>query len=272
MKNSSLTNKLKNHFQYFKWPLTLFEENSELRNASLPLDKTIQKTKYPIRLLRYWWALSAIDDELKKIKSPVIADIGIDRGIFKRLLKPIADAKIIGLDLAGNLEKNKNDLKTAHYDELLPCDLDIRIPLADASVDIIINLHVLEHLPRPEFTLSEFNRVLRPGGLLLLSFPVLPRLLAQLREKQFASQFKEGTRVLGNHQHAFWPKRAQHMVEEASLNVEFMLGSHLIRKRGAFWENWSFCMRLNQLWGTLFPSLGQELNIKIRKPSNIATP
>lgn len=268
MKSFNLTNKLEHRFQYFKWSLSLFKENLELRNGSLPLNKKTQKTKYPIRLLRYWWALSAIDDELKTLKSPVIADIGIDRAVFKRLLKPIPNAKIIGLDLAKNLEQNKEDLKLAHYDELLSCDLDICIPLPDSSVDILINLHVLEHLPRPEFTLSEFNRVLRPDGLLLLSFPVLPKPLAQLREKQFASQFKEGTRVSGNHRHAFWPRRAQHLIEKAGLNIEFMLGSYLIRKQGAFWENSALCMRLNQLWGTLFPSLGQELNIKIRKPAN----
>ena len=155
----------------------------------------------------------------------------------------------------------------AGYDEVKACNLDEGIPLSDSSVDIAINLHVMEHLPRPEFSIGEIARVLRPGGVLLLGFPVLPKPLAYIREKQFAQQFKEGTRVLGQHQHAFCPSRAQRLVEEAGLEVEFMIGTYFIRKRGAFWENSAVWMRINQLWGAMFPSLSQELCIKVRKPS-----
>ncbi len=237
-----------------------------MRKDSFPLDSKTKKTKYPIRVLRYWWILSAIDDEIKNKKCPVIVDIGCDRAIFKRLLPSIPGSKVIGMDLAGNLEFNKNDLELANYDELKPCDLDKEVPMADSSVDILINSCVIEHLPRPEIAINEFYRVLRPGGLLLLGFPVLPKFFAKIREKQFASQFAKGTRILGQHQHAFWPDRARRFVEDAGFDLEFMLGSYFIRKRGAFWENSALWMRINQLWGTLFPSLSQELCIKARKP------
>lgn len=39
-----------------------------------------------------------------------------------------------------------------------------RLPLADASVDLIISRSVFEHLADPESVYSEFARVLRPGG------------------------------------------------------------------------------------------------------------
>jgi len=94
----------------------------------------------------------------------------------------------------------------------------------------------------------------------------LPKLLAQIREKQFKAEFSKGTRRLGQHQHAFWPSRATKMLEDAGLDIEFMLGTYFIRKRGAFWENSALWMRANQLWGTFFPSLSQELCIKARKP------
>jgi SAM-dependent methyltransferase len=260
------TDKRSSRFQYFKWPLTLFEESIELRKDSFPLDNKTKKTKYPIRVLRYWWVLSAIDEEVSNFKAPVIADIGCDRAIFGRLLKPVPDAKFIGMDLAGSLEFNKDDLKLANYNELMPCDLDVGVPLPDSSVDILINLHVMEHLPRPEFAITEFFRILRPGGVLLLGFPVLPKYLAKIREKQFASQFAKGTRIKGQHQHAFWPSRARSLVEDAGFSIEFMLGTYFIRKRGAFGENYALWMRINQLWGSLFPSLSQELCIKVRKP------
>ncbi|MCV7345635.1 SAM-dependent methyltransferase [Mycolicibacterium rhodesiae] len=45
------------------------------------------------------------------------------------------------------------------------------LPLPDASVDIVVNFQVIEHLwDQPQFV-AECARVLRPGGLLLMSTP-----------------------------------------------------------------------------------------------------
>jgi SAM-dependent methyltransferase len=45
------------------------------------------------------------------------------------------------------------------------------LPLADASVDVVINFQVIEHLwDQPQFV-AECFRVLRPGGRLLMSTP-----------------------------------------------------------------------------------------------------
>lgn len=45
------------------------------------------------------------------------------------------------------------------------------IPLAPNSFDAALNVVVLEHLPRPDRALTEINRVLKPGGRLLLIAP-----------------------------------------------------------------------------------------------------
>lgn len=44
--------------------------------------------------------------------------------------------------------------------------------LADASQDFVIANHVLEHAPNPLLVLSNWARVLRPGGAMLLSVPI----------------------------------------------------------------------------------------------------
>jgi SAM-dependent methyltransferase len=48
--------------------------------------------------------------------------------------------------------------------------------VADESIDSMLCSEVLEHVPHPHVAIREFARVLRPGGVLLLTVPFLARL------------------------------------------------------------------------------------------------
>jgi SAM-dependent methyltransferase len=50
-------------------------------------------------------------------------------------------------------------------------DLNAKLPLPDAAFDAVICREVIEHLESVPHTLREFNRILSPGGLLVLTFP-----------------------------------------------------------------------------------------------------
>ncbi|QFY89739.2 class I SAM-dependent methyltransferase [Magnetovirga frankeli] len=47
------------------------------------------------------------------------------------------------------------------------------LPLQDASIDAILMLDVLEHMPKPAQAVAEATRVLKPGGVLLIQVPFL---------------------------------------------------------------------------------------------------
>jgi SAM-dependent methyltransferase len=50
------------------------------------------------------------------------------------------------------------------------------LPLADDSVDAVVSLELLEHVPEPKSVLTELARILRPGGTVLISVPsAVPR-------------------------------------------------------------------------------------------------
>src|SRR5579863_2738013 len=57
------------------------------------------------------------------------------------------------------------------------CSMTDMAPVAEASVDAVFSSHNLEHLYPHEvpLALAEFLRVLKPGGLLLLTLPDLQR-------------------------------------------------------------------------------------------------
>lgn len=47
----------------------------------------------------------------------------------------------------------------------------VSIPVEDASFDVILCTEVFEHIVSPELALREFNRILKPGGILILTAP-----------------------------------------------------------------------------------------------------
>jgi SAM-dependent methyltransferase len=67
---------------------------------------------------------------------------------------------------------------SAHVNQYLDvtCDLNQPIPLPDSSFNTIIISEVLEHIAEPDLIWAEMNRLLIPGGKILLSVPFLYRI------------------------------------------------------------------------------------------------
>jgi SAM-dependent methyltransferase len=61
-----------------------------------------------------------------------------------------------------------------------------RLPLADASFDVVVSFETLEHIAEQEAFLDEAARVLAPGGVLVLS---CPNKLEYSDKRQFANEF-----------------------------------------------------------------------------------
>lgn len=122
--------------------------------------------------LDIYWAkasiLKAIRRELPSFHGTLL-DVGCGEMPYRDVLTrhPASVSRYIGLDLEGDPYGGTRSVAP---------DLtwDGRtIPLPDASVDTAIATEVLEHCPRPDLTLSEVHRVLRPGGKFFLTVPFL---------------------------------------------------------------------------------------------------
>ncbi len=55
--------------------------------------------------------------------------------------------------------------------DVLTHDISRGLPFGDGTFDFAFCIEVLEHVPNPFGTVSEIHRVLRPGGVLVLSVP-----------------------------------------------------------------------------------------------------
>lgn len=75
--------------------------------------------------------------------------------------------------------------------ETIPLTLE-KAALPDASADVVILLHVIEHVPDPIATLREIRRVLKPGGHMVLETPRYDTLMFRLMGRRERSLRMDG--------------------------------------------------------------------------------
>ena len=104
----------------------------------------------------------------------VAVDVACGTGLLAGELARLAPgAQVLGLDFSWEMVRRAPD---SVRPPLGVADA-LRLPLADASVDVITIAFGLRNLPEPAVGLLEFRRVLRPGGRLVVcefSHPTVP--------------------------------------------------------------------------------------------------
>ena len=97
-----------------------------------------------------------------------ILDVGTGPGIVANLISGMG-YDVTGIDASERmLAKARENSATLHNSvELVLADAE-NLPFSEASFDAVVNRYVLWSLPDPKKALSEWHRVLRPGGRLVV--------------------------------------------------------------------------------------------------------
>jgi ubiquinone/menaquinone biosynthesis C-methylase UbiE len=131
--------------------------------------------------------------------APTVLDAGSGPGFVGRIMadeleKRYVGARLVQLDISPDrLEYAKQKIGDRRGVKLdyVTADLQKGIPLPDASVDYIFCRFVIEYLHKPEAAVAEMNRVLKPGGRLVLAdldynclshYPMSPTMESNIRE------------------------------------------------------------------------------------------
>jgi len=102
------------------------------------------------------------------VKSKAVLDAGCGNGYGSVSLLKAGAKSVVGLDIseeAVNEAKSHYAAPNLHYQV---GDLH-KLPFATDSFDIVVAFEIIEQVPEFEQVLHEFQRVLKPGGLLLIS-------------------------------------------------------------------------------------------------------
>jgi SAM-dependent methyltransferase len=98
-----------------------------------------------------------------------VLDIACGEGYGSRLLAEVAKS-VTGMDISQEVVAHASTSYLANNLHFAQGDC-AHIPLRDASLDVVVSFETLEHHDRHHDMIAEIRRVLRPGGLLLISTP-----------------------------------------------------------------------------------------------------
>ena len=141
------------------------------------MDRSVFLTEAKIEATHWWFVerrrlFAALIRKVAIPSDATVVDVGTGTGANLRLLKQMGFARVAGIDPSADAahwcaEKGLGQVHTG----------DIRaLPLADASVDLLLATDVIEHVDDDKQAVAEIWRVLRPGGTALITVPAFPSL------------------------------------------------------------------------------------------------
>jgi ubiquinone/menaquinone biosynthesis C-methylase UbiE len=119
-----------------------------------------------IDIIRYKFASKYVEDK-------IVLDIACGSGYGTILLSEHGARKVIGLDIDFNtiLELQKQYHNNNNNIEFINGST-YSIPFSDEYFDILVSIETLEHLENPDTFLNEARRVLKKGGIIIISTPL----------------------------------------------------------------------------------------------------
>jgi|SRR5665213_2420201 len=96
-----------------------------------------------------------------------VLDIACGEGYGVKALEKSGAAKVVGIDISPESCEHAK----------MKYGVDARvgsaeaIPVENSCMDVVVSFETIEHVPRPDIFLDECRRVLRPGGVLIISTP-----------------------------------------------------------------------------------------------------
>jgi len=124
-----------------------------------------------------WFLGIPLARALARVPAPLVLDVATGTGRLPRavLRQPAFDGRVIGLDLSRRMLYQATQETAQFADRVTYIWQDAQtLPFDADTFDAVTCLEALEFMPDPQAVLAELVRVLRPGGVLLITNRVGP--------------------------------------------------------------------------------------------------
>ncbi len=202
-------------------------------------------------------------------KEGKLLEIGVWDGSIVRNYRPAFEGEIYGTDVSLDAMKPALPL----LKEAKPCDLNRdELPWPENTFDCVVCCEVIEHIVDTDRLLSELKRVLKPGGVLVLSTPnlasALNRVFVLLGWQPLSTEVSTRRSDYGNplrkpltpagHVRSYTFRALVEQAKDAGFFVERAAGAPVTR---------GFATKCaEKLFGALSASLASDVMLRCRKP------
>jgi hypothetical protein len=250
---------------HLNWELDTIAKTGTFRAGTWLSDKAKSRA-YPARLLRYWFMYHFLRKEAEYTGKPLsVCEIGIDKGQMRGFVTAASEvdpqhAPAIASWRGVDMRLQREYLDKLDYTDLLEERLENADKFLTPTPDVIILLHILEHLMEPEEAVITLSKQMKPGSVIIGGLPSLPRIFESSREAKIRANPNEN-----GHVSAFSPRRMRELAARSGLELEFLTGAFFIRASGSWLEDRAWWVRLGFLFSRIFPSWPGETYWVLRK-------
>jgi SAM-dependent methyltransferase len=164
-----------------------------------------------------------------------IVDLGLARGLLLERFRRYAGVDLSGteIDQAEIEHARRRGLEpTVHFFNVFEGSrLTAELPFGDATCDVVLAGEIIEHIVDTEEFLREIRRILRPGGVVVLSTPNLLWWKARLEmlagRYPAAVDFRTRYGDDAGHVRAFTPRILRRLLDEAGFDDVRVVGKRL---------------------------------------------
>ncbi len=215
--------------------------------------------RYPIRLARYLIAYAWMEAHRTRLNRPLrIAEIGIGSGQQKKCADFVWQHSPAHLHTGQQLYhqwdgfdvalQDDDSLAQAGYHTLETFNADVEQPRSFFRYDVILLIHVLEHLRDPETFMEHLAARLSPGSLVIGGVPSIPHPFQQLRESRLRKKYDQG-----GHWCQFSSRRVKNILRTRSWTDAEVTGAFALRSSGSPLEDSIRWIHFNLAFAHLFP-------------------
>ncbi len=142
------------------WKSTKFVRNKGGKlTASRNIDEVNVSSRFLADLVAAWY-----DKNIRKYAGGRLLDLGCGKAPLYASYRPFVRSVTLA-DWGSSMHEN------IHLDVI--CDITKKLPFKNNSFDTVILSDVLEHIPNPASLMSELERILSPGGTVLINVPFM---------------------------------------------------------------------------------------------------